>query len=297
MKASPLSILLAAVALAASSPATAQETVDLETVAKIRDEGFNRSQVMDYAWYLTDVIGPRLSGSENMRAAEEWAQGTMTELGLANVAIEPWGELGANWDVEYVSLHMLEPDYQPVIGYPQAFTPGTQGKVTGRVMMARITSRDDLERLRGTLNGSVVLSTPPRQYGPRFTPDAVRHDDESLRTFVEEGVDRNFALRQKELWWLEPPEPVDPNPAEIEAFFKSEGVAAVLVAAKGGDGTVFVTGRHSNRRDRSLSSIQKSLPTIAVAAEHYGRMHRLVECGIPVEMEIDVRIRAEERDT
>ena len=87
-----------------------------QAVERIRNEGFNRSRVMDFAWYLADVIGPRISGSTNMRESQEWARDTMEQIGLSNVAIEPWGEHGVNWDVEYVSMHMLEPDYQPLIG-------------------------------------------------------------------------------------------------------------------------------------------------------------------------------------
>ncbi|MFV1980670.1 MAG: M20/M25/M40 family metallo-hydrolase, partial [Rhodothermia bacterium] len=273
-----------------------QGQTDSEIIARIRDEGLNRSQVMDYAWYLTDVIGARLSGSSNMRQSQEWAKDQMDQVGLVNTAIEPWGERGANWDVEYVSLHMLEPDYQPVIGYPQAFTPGTDGKVEGRLVIAEILSPDDLEALRGTLEGAIVLSTPPRGYGPRFTPDAIRHDEGSLDVFVTEGIDRNYERRKEEIWWQGPPKPDGIGPAEIEAFYKSEGAAAVLVAAKGGDGTVFVTGRQGHRSDRSLASIENSLLTINIAAEHYGRMYRLVEADIPVRMEMEVRITAEERD-
>jgi carboxypeptidase Q len=284
------------IVLIAPATLSAQNNSESETIAKIRDEGLNRSQVMDYAWYLTDVIGARLSGSYNMRQSQEWAKEQMNRLGLANTAIEPWGERGANWDVEYVSLHMLEPDYQPVIGYPQAFTPGTDGKVEGRLVIADIRTPEDLDTLRGTLEGLIVLSTPPRGYGPRFTPDAIRHDEGSLDVFVNEGVDRNYERRKEEIWWEGPPKPEGINAAEIEAFYKSEGAAAVLVAAKGGDGTVFVTGRQGHRTDRSLASIENSLPTINVAAEHYGRMYRLVERGQSVVMEMDVQISAEERD-
>ncbi len=294
--ASRVSLLLIAITLSSSWPLASQGTVNTALVARIRDEGFNRSQVMDYAWHLTDVIGPRLSGTANLRAAQEWAKATMDQIGLQSTTIEPWGELGASWNVEHVSLHMREPSYQPVIGYPLAFTPGTDGAVSGQVVIADIRSRADLDKYRGALQNAIVLATPPRQYGPRFTADAIRHNETSLKVFAEEGVDRNIQERRREVWMQNPPPPADLGPEDLEAFFKSEGVAVVLEAARGGDGTVFVTGRRSNRADRSLASVRNSLPTIAIATEHYGRMYRLVTRGVPVMLDIDVRIATDERD-
>ncbi len=287
------SFLVVATVMLTGTPARSQGDGYRQAVERIRDEGFNRSQVMEYAWHLTDVIGPRLSGSTNMRESQEWARDTMEQIGLSNAVIEPWGEHGVNWDIEYVSLHMLEPDYQPLIGWPQGFTVGTEGKVTGRVVVADIRSRADLEGYRGRLQDAFVLSTPARQYGPRFEPQAIRHDQGSLEVFVEEGVDRNIALRRQEEWARNPPGLEDLSAGELEAFFKSEGVAVVLVASQGGDGTVFVTGR----RDRSPASVRNSLPTLYIAAEHYGRMYRLAAGNVEVTMEAEVRIRIEERDS
>ncbi len=287
------SLLVVAIVLLTGTPARSQGDGYLQAVERIRDEGFSRSQVMDYAWHLTDVIGPRLSGSANMRESQEWARDTMQQIGLSNAVIEPWGEHGVNWDIEYVSLHMLEPDYQPLIGWPQGFTVGTEGKITGEVVVADIRSRADLESYRGRLQGAFVLSTPVRQYGPRFEPQAIRHDEGSLEVFVEEGFDRNNALRREEEWARNPPGLEDLSAGELEAFFKAEGVAVVLVASQGGDGTVFVTGR----RDRSPAAVRNSLPTLYIAAEHYGRMYRLAAGNVPVTMEADVRIRLEERDS
>ena len=263
-----------------------------QVVAEIRDEGFNRSRVIDYAWYLADVIGPRLSGSAAIRAAQGWAKAEMDAIGLTDTVLEPFGEPGVYWDVEYVSLHMLEPDYQPLIGYPQAFTSGTDGVIQGRVVVADIRGRSDLGAYRGRLEDTIVLSTPMRQYGPRFEPAAVRHDERSLEAFVEDGVDRNIAARREEAWARNPPPLSDLSGAELEAFYRDEGVKALLVAAQGGDGTLFVTGR----RDRSMAAVRNSLPTLLIAAEHYGRMYRLASRNVPVTMQAEVRVTLEARD-
>ena len=273
------------------APLASQDRTYRQIVDQIRDEGFNRSQIMDYAWYLTDVIGPRLAGSPAMGVAQAWAKAEMESIGLSETELEPFEAPGVSWDLEYVSLHMLEPDYQPLIGYPQVFTSGTDGPIQGPVVVADIRSRDDLVAYRGRLSGTIVLSTPEREYGPRFEPAAVRHDEESLEVFVEEGVDRNVAARREEPWMQNPSPLKDLTATELEAFYRTEGVVAVLVAAQGGDGTLFVRGR----RDRSMAAVRSSLPTVSVAAEHYGRMHRLASRGVPVTVQIEVRVTFEDR--
>ena len=277
--------------LTVGEPISSQDDSYLEMVARIRDEGFSRSHVMDYASYLSDVIGPRLSGSANLRAAQEWARATMDTLGLTNTSMESFGQHGVNWDIEHVSLHMLEPDYQPLFGYPAAFTAGTDGPIKGRAVLADIQGRADLATYQGRLQGAVVLSTPPRQYAPRFEREAVRHDEESLKAFVDGGVDLNVAARRTEAWALNPPRREDLPADELEAFYRAEGVAVVLVAAQGGDGTLFVTGRHR----QSPEAVLGSLPTVSIAAEHYGRIYRLVERGVPVTLQVDIRVSVEAR--
>jgi hypothetical protein len=285
-------LLVLGLVLTVGEPISSQDDSYQEMVVRLRDEGFNRSRVMEYASYLSDVIGPRLSGSDSLRDAQEWARVTMDTFGLTNTSIEPFGEHGVNWDVEYVSLHMLEPDYQPLFGYPVAFTAGTGGPITARAVLVDIKSRADLEIYQGLLQDAVVLSTPPRQYAPRFEPEAVRHDADSLKAFADGGVDLNVAVRRTEAWAQNPPRRGDLRADELEAFYRAEGVAAVLVAAQGGDGTLFVTGRHA----QSPEAVLGSLPTVSIAAEHYGRIYRLVERGVPVTLQVDIRVSVEALD-
>src|SRR5665213_1796478 len=97
-------------------------------VAKIREEGLQHSQVMDIESYMTDVLGARLTMSDDMKRAQVWVKGEMEKIGLVNVTVEPYVDWGVTWDNEYVSVHMLEPDYAPMVAYPIAYTPGTNGK-------------------------------------------------------------------------------------------------------------------------------------------------------------------------
>jgi hypothetical protein len=121
--------LLAAVGALASGQAP---VIDWDMAAKIREEGLQRSQVMDIVGYMTDVLGARLTLSEGMKRAQLWAKDKMEKLGLENVVTEPFMDYGAAWDNEYFSLHMLEPDYQPMVGFPLAYTSGTNGKIVSR---------------------------------------------------------------------------------------------------------------------------------------------------------------------
>ncbi|MHB1070112.1 MAG: M20/M25/M40 family metallo-hydrolase, partial [Gemmatimonadaceae bacterium] len=118
-------LLLAFTAAMPSGPVT----VDWAMVAKIREEGLQRSRVMDFESYMTDVLGARLTMSRDMQRAQRWVSAEMTRIGLVNVAFEPFMDYGVTWDNEFVSLHLLEPDYTPMTGYPIAHTNGTNGRV------------------------------------------------------------------------------------------------------------------------------------------------------------------------
>ncbi len=273
-----------------------QEPVDMEMVAKIRTEGLENSRVEEYAGYLSDVVGPRITASPAMRRAQRWTMAQLAEMGLSKVAMEPWGEEAVGWDLARVSVHMLSPDYQMILAYPLAFTPGTPGPVIERAILAVITSRADLDRYRGKLRGAIVLSTPPMPVSPRFVQDAFRHTEESLGWFVKEGEDLLSDRHGRGQPGQEPHRPEGISPEEIEAFYKEEGVAVVLQASIGSDGTVYSTGRPTSRMDRSRAGIEEAVPTLSVAAEHYNRIYRILERGVRVGMEVDVRVIIDDSD-
>ncbi len=274
----------------------AQEKVYWDVVAQIREEGFERSRVLDYISYLSDVTGPRLTASPNMIAAQQWSKNKMDEIGLVNNVIESWGERCVSWDIEFISIHLLEPDYQIIIGYPLAFTPGTNGKITEQAMIVDIKNKEDLDKYRGKLKNAIILLTPKMPVSPRFFQDAFRHTEESLSVYATEGKDLLLArfkrgqLEQK-TYKLE-----GIKDAELEAFLKSEGAAVVLKASIGGDGTVLATRRPGSNKDRTLKGVKDSLPMLSIAAEHYNRIYRIIERGIPVRMEIEIRIKLSDNE-
>ena len=165
----------------------------------------------------------------------------MKRIGLVNTVIEPFMDYGVSWDNEYVSLHLLDPDYQPMVAYPIAHTPSTDGKQELRVVIADVHTRQDLAKFRGRLRGLAVLSTPPASIDlTRFATGVPRRTDEELRQLAEAVVPPrrrpdDFFSR------LYPDPPQNPDvltAAERLAFYVAEGVAVVLESRSGWPGAV-----------------------------------------------------------
>ena len=285
----PALLLVLGLTLAAASQVEGQGTVDQRIVVAIRDEGFSRSQVMKMASVMTDVYGPRYANSPSYDAACRWARSKFEEFGL-DAALEAWGEYGFGWENTYTSVHLLQPQYQPIIAYPIPGTRGTGGKVRSVVTAidtAQLRSESDLVDWRGELDGQIVFTEPKRKLVPNFNPQAVRLSDEELRGMAKletvrresvqiggrRGGPRRTALSRERL----------------SEFFESEGVA-VLVRPGGSNvgpmdkGVVVVTGSGPLPLD-----VAPPLPAIVMAAEHYNRVLRLIEQGIAPEVEVEIR--------
>ena len=286
-----LSLLVAGLAQAspASGPEDSPPRVDWEMVAKIREEGLQRSQVMETATYIADVLGARLTLSNDMSRAQAWARSHMEKLGLVNVQVEPFMDYGIRWDNEYVSIHLLEPDYQPMVGYPLSHTPGTDGKQTTRVVVAEIRTRADLEKHRGKLRGLSVLSTPPAVVDrARFAAGTSRYTEAELkdleRAMLPAATPSPSATPR--------PNPDLVTPEEKMAFYKAEGVVAVLQSESGWPGAVRGFARPGTKTDHwGRAESLASPPIVAITPEHYNRMYRLCERGVPVRIEVEIRNR------
>jgi hypothetical protein len=264
--------------------------VDWDMVAKIREEGFQRSQVMDIVGYMTDVLGARLTLSEHMKRAQVWARDKMEKVGLVNAVIEPFMDYGAAWDNEYFSIHMLEPDYQYMMGYPLAYTPGTNGKIICPAVIVNVQTKADREKYKGKLKGVAVLASPPVDLNPTAMPqDVTRRTDEDLKKL--EGAITPQAPRAAA------PAAVPPNPELLKAeekidFYKSEGALAVLQCESGSFGFVRGFSRPGANADHwSREKDLASMPIIAVTPEHYNRMYRILKREIPVKIDLEVRNR------
>src|SRR5207247_3258217 len=139
-------------------------------IDRIKAEGLKRSQVMATLSYLTDVIGPRLTGSPNMKHANEWTRDRLTAWGLANARLEPWGPFGRGWSLKRFSAQVIEPQTIPLIGCPNAWSPGLEKPITAEVVYFDARSNSDLDKFKGKLQGKIVLSGTPREIRTAFEP-------------------------------------------------------------------------------------------------------------------------------
>jgi carboxypeptidase Q len=122
-------------------------------ISRIRYEGFRNSKVVDLASDLMDAIGPRLTGSPNMKRANEWTRDQFASFGLTNAHLEAWGPFGPGWANQYVNVRMISPDVAPLIAYAKAWTPGTGGVVTGKCLRADIEKKEDFDKYKGKWQG------------------------------------------------------------------------------------------------------------------------------------------------
>jgi hypothetical protein len=227
-----------------------------------------------------------------MKRAQAWVMGKMKGLGLENVALEPFMDYGVTWDNEYFSLHMLEPDYQPMTGFPLTHTPGTGGKIACPAVVADVQTKADLARFKGKLKGAAVLASPPLAINQAALAAGVaRMTDEDLKRLEE-----NVAPPAPR------PTPPPPNPDLLKAdekmaFFKAEGAAAVFQCEGGGrPGLVTGFARPGTKDDNwSREKTLASLPIVAVTPEHYNRMYRILKRGLAVKVEVEIRNRIGEK--
>ncbi len=284
-----LSVVLMTVLVCSSLLIARQsEPVDLQMITRIKDEATNNSQVMETLSYLTDVYGPRLTGSSYLREASEWARDEMSEWGLANSRLESWGTFGRGWLVERYSIEMLSPRYMNLIAHPKAWTPGTDGPVTGEAVLIDLEDFDE-ESLKGTLSGKIVLLGLPEAPEKGFEADANRLSEEELeeKYAAPDGSPspRNYSRWQRYRERRRKRE-------QISKFLRQENVAAVMQASSITHGTLRIQSGGSYKNAAS-----NTLPTLVVALEHYNRIARLLEKEIPVEMAVNIQTRFETEDS
>jgi carboxypeptidase Q len=304
-----------ALALCVSSALFAQtEKVDQAAMQKIRDEGFNRSKIMETASWLTDVYGPRLTGSPNTKKAGDWTIQAMKSWGISNPHYEQWPNFGHGWQVEGFTAQVTAPQAYPIIAYLTPWSMGTGGTKSGEVVYARLTNEADLEPLRGKLRGKWIMLDTAQASEPHFAGDACRFDAEQLagmtRTETEFNcrgpagpqITRADSIKRvrDSLAKLGPDAQgrggrggrggfggAQAFQQQLSQFLISEGALGTLRTGAGryGDGTVAVQG------GRGPSTIPTTgIPNITIAAEHYGRIYRTIQKNVPVTLEVNAKV-------
>jgi hypothetical protein len=274
-----------------AAPMPAQEPVDLEMVAAIREEAFERSEVMDTLWYLTDRHGPRLTNSPQQRGASEWAKERLIGYGLENADIEAWGEFGLGWSFERCVVEMTAPIYMPVIAIPKAWTLGLDAPASGAPVLVNIESEDDFETYRGQLAGRIVLNGKVTPVETNFEALGTRHDEESLaeRTSAPDpGASRDSASRRTD--WMKHRE----LGKQIRSFLVEEG-ALVVIEPDGGRrndyGVIMLGGGGSYDAEE-----ERGMPQVTVSTEQFNRIARLLDHDVEVQMNVDVRTTFHDED-
>ncbi len=160
-------------------PSTPYVSASEKIVAQIKEEGKERSRVMETLRHLTDVIGPRLTGSPQMTRANEWTRDQMSEWGLDG-HLEAWGPFGRGWSLSRFTIQAVEPQCIPLIAYPKAWSPGLDGTLSAKVVYYNPKNPEDLKRFEDTLEGAIVLTAEPRATSALFEPSARRLTEADL---------------------------------------------------------------------------------------------------------------------
>ena len=277
-------------------PQPAVENIDLTMYARIRTEGFEHGKVMQFAEALNDGIGPRLTGSPNMAKANAWTRDTLTAIGLSNAHLEDWGEFGMGWQQINTWARMVSPDPEPLWMQAAPWSPATNGPVSGQVVYVPLTDARDLEKLRGTLHGKIVLLGAMRPTPDLTEPLFYRYTDEELKDMEKvqqlEAPRRGNPQQTREQMIAERRRMAELRRQALK-LMTEEGVAAIITPSRdgargGGTGIIF----DDNGADL-LTAAQKpenavKIPNAVMMIEHYNRLARMVTAHVPVTVEVNI---------
>lgn len=278
---------IAALALLLTTSAfAADNTPDLTMLTRIRQEGLRNSKVMEIAEGLMDYVGPRLTGSPNMKRANEWTRDQLTSFGLANAHLESWGPFGRGWSYQECTVRLTSPDVAQLWALPRAWTPGTNGPVSGKPVKVKLETNEDLEKWKGKLAGKIVLLGDVRELKAHEESQFRRYNDTTLSALEQyqiaperprasrEELAKRFAFRRTLTKWLAEEKPL-----------------VILEPGNTDFGTFVVQGAGSQRDGE-----QYPVPDVALSAEHYNRLARLADTNKDFTVEVNVKATYHDED-
>ena len=269
-------------------PQPAQETLDLTMYQRIRDEGLGHSHVMEFASALMDGIGPRLTGSPNLKRANEWTRDQLAAMGCSNAHLEDWGEFGMGWQQLNTWVRMASPDTAVFIAQASPWSPSTNGAVTGQAIWLDVKTPEDLDKYKGKVNGKIVLYGDMREVKPVDKPLFEREDEKDLAKIAEHPLTPEDAYGPYKQEYMKRRELNE----KVIAFLVSEHALAVILPSRdgrnggGSGGTIFVDrglGSEVYKREHVMP-----FPVVIAAIENYGRVYRLLKANVPVSVEMNV---------
>lgn len=283
-----LGLTFVALVLLASAP-IAQEKIDKDIQWKIRREATENSQIMRTMHFLTDVYGPRLTGSPNLKAAQDWVVKETTRWGLKNAHLEPWSFGHPGWVNERLSVHAISPFKDALVVEALAWTPGTNGAVSAQVVQIIVPSQPTkdvltkfLDETRAKVKGKIVMVGAAAVVPVDIVPPAKRRDDDDVRAQYDavNPAQPNFGGGP----------PQAPNPNVVPAGQVAEQLDQLLVSA-GAVGRINDAGReHGQIRafNNRTFDVTKAVPTVVMRNEDYGRIARILADGTAVEVEFNI---------
>lgn len=266
-----------------------EEKLDMDMVNKISKEGLENSKVMEIAMYLTDVSGPRLTASPGYMRAANWAKNKLSEWGLTNANLEPWGEFGKGWQQEKCYVAMTAPYYNPIIAMSRAWTSSTPGKksLKGEVVLIKAKDTVELMQYAGKLKGKIVMTWSPAQLKPSFEADGNRFADSTLEKMAKAEP------RPQQQQGQRGPQG---NNSQVNQFImqrrmnelmnKEKPALILTISARGNDGTIFVSSGGTYNKDA-----EEAPASVVLSSDDYLRIQRLLEAGVPVSLEADVKTK------
>jgi len=269
------------------------EKLDAAFIARIRQEGLQNSKVMDIAFHLTDASGNRLTASPGFMRAANYAKQTLTQWGLVNSALDPWGDFGKGWELQKSYVALTAPYYKPLIAFPKAWCAGTDGLKSASVLLINAKDSVGLEAYKGKLAGKILILDRDEVYKQSFKPDATRYTDaqlDSMGQSVMRPVDTAELRRRREQFargggqnFLN----------TLRNLAIREGAIAILSETiRGHDGTIFVQGGGAYKADSP-----PNFPDIVLAFEDYMTIVRLLKANIPVNLDADIKTKFQTEDT
>ncbi|MFT4022819.1 MAG: M20/M25/M40 family metallo-hydrolase [Flavihumibacter sp.] len=272
------------------------EKLDQAVISQIREEGLKHSQVMDIAFRLTDVSGPRLTISPGFTRAANWAKEQLAQWGLEGATLEPWGEFGKGWELQKFYLAQTAPYYRPLIAFPKTWTKGTNGLQQADVVLITAKDSAELAGYAGKLKGKIVIENRADTLHPGFKPDAERFTGEQLVEMANAQIqpaDTAAMRRRREMMMGQRGPGSNYMLTKIKELAEKEGAVAVLsMNPRGSDGTLFVQGGGAYQ-----ASAPENFTDILLSSEEYLSIVRLLKAGVPVKLEADVKTRFSTADT
>jgi carboxypeptidase Q len=312
--------------LCATTTLLTQEAADLAVIDRIKTEAFARSEVMEHLRNLTDVHGPRLTGSPTYEEAAAWAVDRLTSYGVSNAHVERWGPFGRAWSADEYSVELVSPHYARLAAMPLAWSASTPGPLTGEPLVTplqadffsgpkRMQASFDAFRREwtGKLRGRIILLSPPQATPAREKPLFTRLTEDELAEIAKAPRPSTLgrASRLEDIEWPEKPEEmfelfmsmpeallddlidrVDQLTLERSRFFRTEGVAAILMSdRRAREGLLAAEAAGSFHARDPLAP-----PTFVVSAEQYDRILRLVKARQPVRLRLALEVTASDKD-